>query len=72
MTGYKKRNKNMANPTTIQSTKKILSVQDFVPNPEQVNSFKEAVFGKVDRGMDYLIFVQFMAGIIIAFYTQTW
>jgi methyl-accepting chemotaxis protein len=61
----------MANQT-IQSTKKILSVHDFVPNPEQVDAFKEAVFGRVDRGMDYLIFVQFMAGIIIAFYTQTW
>ncbi len=55
-----------------QNTRKILSVHDFVPNPEQVNTFKEAVFGKVDRGMDYMIFVQFMAGIIIAFYTQTW
>ncbi len=61
----------MANQT-IQSTKKLLSVHDFVPNPEQVNTFKEAVFGKVDKGMDYLIFVQFMIGIVIAFYTQTW
>jgi methyl-accepting chemotaxis protein len=63
----------MINQTnTSESTKKILSVHDFVPNPEQVNNFKEAVFGKVDKGVDYLIFVQFVAGIIIAYYTQTW
>lgn len=63
----------MINQTnTSNSTKKILSVHDFVPNPEQVNNFKEAVFGKVDKGMDYLIFIQFVAGIIVAYYTQTW
>jgi PAS domain S-box-containing protein len=63
---------NSATKPTAATTKKILSVQNFVPNPEQVNSFKEAVFGKIDTGMDYVMFVQFVAGIFIAFYTQTW
>ncbi len=59
-------------PATSATTKKILSVHDFVPTPEQFHTFKENVFTKIDRGMDYLIFVQFLVGLCIAFYTQTW
>jgi methyl-accepting chemotaxis protein len=58
--------------TQTQDSKKILSVHDFVPEAEQLDAFKEKVFSKIDRSMDYLIFVQFLSGFFIAYYTQTW
>jgi methyl-accepting chemotaxis protein len=57
---------------TVHTSKKIVAVHDFEPAPEQIAEIKEGLFGKIDRGMDYVVFVQFVVGVVLAHYTQTW